>query len=393
MIVRLKNNIKTRILNGHPWIYDNEIDSVENAINSGDIVDVFHGGNFIGKGYFNKNSLIRVRIISKKNTEINYDFFYNKIKAAYAHRQILFPGETTFRVIFGEGDGLPGLIVDKFEDYLVIQINTLGIYNFKTTIVQALINIFKPKGIFEKDDEKSSKKEVFEFTEGWIYGSGPEIIPFSMNGIKFFSDTMGQKTGFFLDQRINARENMAYVNNLNVLDAFSYTGNFGIHALKGGAKKVTFIDYSERALSVLEETIHANGFEKERYEIINANTFDYLRLLDDAGTLFDFTIIDPPSLAKSRDSKSNAFRGYKELNLRAMKITKNGGFLSTSSCTQIIYEEDFKKIIYDSAENTKRKPTLIFRGFQSPDHPIAMNIFETEYLKHMLFRIDSLENY
>jgi 23S rRNA (cytosine1962-C5)-methyltransferase len=181
--------------------------------------------------------------------------------------------------------------------------------------------------------------------------------------------------------------------NLDALDAFSYTGNFGLHALKGGAKKVTFIDYSERALNILENTLKANSIDSSQYEIINGNSFDVLKMFDETSRYFDMTIIDPPSLAKSRKSKKNAFRGYKELNLRAMKITKNNGILATSSCTQIIFDDEFSRIIFEAMEDTHKSLKLIHKGYQSPDHPIQKNIFETEYLKNYIFIVDNKNNY
>jgi 23S rRNA (cytosine1962-C5)-methyltransferase len=392
MVVNLKRKIKSRVLNGHPWIYKNEIDNPNNSIEKGEIVDVFHENNFLGRGYYNDDSLITIRLITKKNQKIDQGFFDKKIENALKHRQKLIK-DNSYRLFFAESDGLPGLVVDKFEDYLVMQINTFGIYVYKDIILKSLIKFLDPKGIFERDDERAAKIEGFNPIEGWIYKKGPELLPFEINGIKFFSDTKGQKTGFFLDQRINARKVMEVSNGLDALDAFSYTGNFGLHALKGGAKKVTFIDYSERALNILEETLKANSIDDSRYEIINGNSFDILKMFDDANRLFDLTLIDPPSLAKSRKSKRNAFRGYKELNLRAMKITKNNGILSTSSCTQIIFDDEFSRIIFEAMEDTNKTLKLIHKGYQSPDHPIVKNIFETEYLKNYIYIVDDKKNY
>lgn len=392
MVINLKKNIKSRVLNGHPWIYKNEINNLDETIKKGEIVDVFYSNNFLGRGYFNSNSLITIRLLTRKNKKIDQDFFDEKIKKAIDYRNKLIKNNS-YRLFFAESDGIPGLIIDKFEDYLVMQINTYGVYEYKDMILKSLIKFLDPKGIFEKDDERSAKIEGFNHIEGWIYKKGPELIPFELNGIKFFSDIKGQKTGFFLDQRINAKKVMELSNDLDTLDAFSYTGNFGLHALKGGAKKVTFIDYSERALNVLEETLKINKIDNSKYEIINGNSFDILKMFDEANKYFDLTLIDPPSLAKSRRSKKNAFRGYKELNLRAMKITKNGGLLTTSSCTQIIFDEEFSRIIFEAMEDTNKSLKLIHKGYQSPDHPIQKNIFETEYLKNYIFMVDDKVNY
>ncbi len=392
MVINLNKKIKSRVLNGHPWIYKNEINNLNDSIIKGEIVDVFYQNNFLGRGYINLDSLITIRLLTRKNKKIDQDFFDEKIKKAIDFRK-KFINEKSYRLFFAESDGIPGLIIDKFEDYLVMQINTYGVYEYKDMILKSLIKFLEPKGIFEKDDERSAKIEGFLPIEGWVYKKGPELIPFEMNGINFFADMKGQKTGFFLDQRLNAKKVMELSHDLDVLDAFSYTGNFGLHALKGGANKVTFIDYSERALNVLEETLKSNSINPSKYEIINGNSFDVLKIFDETNKYFDMTLIDPPSLAKSRKSKRNAFRGYKELNLRAMKITKNGGFLTTSSCTQIIFEEEFSRIIFEAMEDTNKSLKLIHKGYQSPDHPVQKNIFETEYLKNYIFMVDDKINY
>ncbi|SHF30475.1 SAM-dependent methyltransferase [Marinitoga hydrogenitolerans DSM 16785] len=389
--IYLKKNIKSRVVNGHSWIYENEIERIMGDYNNGDIVDVFLNNKFIGRGYINDNSKIRVRLLTKKHETINFEWVKNKIEKAYKYRKLLFNNEKSFRLIFGEGDYFPGLVIDKFEDYFVIQINTLGIYKLKNYILDALIEIFNPKGIFEKDDKKNAKIEGFKYIEDWIYKKGPELIPFEINGIKFFADTLGQKTGFFLDQRYNALKVKELSFNKTVLDGFSYTGNFGIHALIGNAKHVTFLDYSDRALYVLEQTLKVNNISSDKYELFESNTFDQLRRFDEANVYFDFVIIDPPSLAKSRSSIKNAIRGYKELNLRAMRTTKNNGLIATASCTQLVYDEEFKKIIFDAAKDNKIFLKQIFRGSQSPDHPVLYNILETEYLKFYIFEIENFK--
>jgi len=393
MKVFLKKKVNPRVLNGHPWIYDNEIEREDvSKDKNGSMVEIYHEKKFVGIGYYNSNSIIRVRVISRKKSEIDENFVREKIKAVVKMKEIVFPRESSYRVIFGEADGLPGVIVDKFADYLSIQINTLGIFNLKEIIIKTLIEIYNPKGIFEKDDEKSAEKEGFEAIDGWIYGSGPELIEFEMNDIKFLADTKGQKTGFFLDQRVNGANTVKFSYGKKVIDAFTYTGNFGLHALKGGAEFVTFMDYSARALEVMQEAAKLNGFDKSRYEVINGNSFDILRKFDDEGRKFDITIIDPPSMAKNRSSRENAIKGYKELNLRAMKITNDGGFLSTSSCTQLVNEEEFKSVILRAAEDTKKSLKIVFRGMQPVDHPVLMNVPETEYLKHFFVQVNSLKN-
>jgi 23S rRNA (cytosine1962-C5)-methyltransferase len=392
-MIHLKKNIKRRILNGHPWIYNNEIDKIEKGIKKGDIVSIFYEKTFVGKGYYNPDSMIVVRLLTKKNEVINKDFFKTKILKALNYRKIFFSSLEAARIIFGESDGIPGLIVDKFANYLVIQINTYGINKYRNDILECLIEILSPSGIYEKDDEKNASKEGFDPVNGWVYKTGPELIDFKINHINFVAEINGQKTGFFLDQRINARQLINFSEDKKVIDLFCYSGNFGLHALKGGAKHVTFVDYSQRALELTEINLKNNNISKDRYDLINANAFDYLRMLDNSGTLYDLTLIDPPSLAKSRKSKISALNGYKELNLRAMKITKNEGFLCTSSCTQIIYPDDFEKMLFEAAENTNKRLKKIYTGIQSYDHPVDTSIFETNYLKNFIFFVENNFNY
>lgn len=387
MIVYLKKNIKARIKNGHPWVYSNEVESVSGTPAPGDIVNVNQGNVFIGRGFYNPHSAITVRILTRKNEHINTSFFTERIRKALHYRMAFIKGENAFRVVYGEADGLPGLIVDKFADYVVMQINILGMDQWRGTIIEGITRILNPKDIFEKDDDKCARKEQFIPHTGWIHGLGPELIPFDINGIHFLADTLGQKTGFFLDQRINAAVTARYANDKKVLDAFSYTGNFGVHALYGNARMVRFIDYSARALAILKETLALNRVDPSRYDIVNADSFDYLNHIHKSGDAYDLIIIDPPSFAKVRGAKQNALKGYRELNVRAMKILKSGGLLSTSSCTQIIYEGEFKKLLYSAAENTGMQVSIIYRGMQPPDHPVVLNIFETEYLQHYLLYV------
>lgn len=392
-IVKLDKKMKKRVLNGHPWIFENEIKNEKLNFKDGEIVSIFYENNFIGKGFYNSNSKIKIRLLTRKNEMINKEFFNDKIKKAYNYRLNFFKNTDSFRVFYSESDGLSGLIVDKFSDYLVIQINSFGMNEYFTYILDILIDIFNPKGIFRKDDEKICKIENFDFINNWVYKTGPDLIKFKINDIIFNSNIKGQKTGFFLDQRKNSKEMSKYSKDKKVIDLFCYTGNFGLHCLFGGAKHVSFVDYSTEALNLLEKNLETNNIDKSRYTIIKANAFDYLRLLDNSMEKFEIVIIDPPSLAKSRKNKSSAIKGYKELNLRAMKITENEGFLNTSSCTQILYKEDFDKIIFESSLDTNKIVKRVYTGMQSPDHPIDISILETNYLKNYLLNINNKANY
>ncbi|QTA38772.1 class I SAM-dependent rRNA methyltransferase [Thermosipho ferrireducens] len=386
MKVFLKKNIKPRIKNGHPWIYDNEIEKIEGNVENGSIVNVFnHEKYFIGKGYLNTNSKIRVRLLTRKNESINKDFIKKRILAAIKRRNT---SEKTFRVVFSEADNLPGLIVDKFESYIVIDITTLGMEKLKPYILESLIEIFNPLGIYEKSESSSRIKEGLEKISEWVYGRGPELIPFQINDIKFLADTKGQKTGAFLDQRYNAMILGNFSKNKICLDCFSYTGNFAVHMLRAGAKNVILIDYSKRALEIADEIMKLNKFEN--YELINANAFDFLKNLDKSSKMFDVISVDPPSFAKSASNKLSALKGYKEINLRAMRLLKDGGILATSSCTQVVSEQEFISTIIAATNDSGKIARTLYRGGQPFDHPIVLNIFETNYLKFFLLEIEKI---
>ncbi|MDD5745136.1 MAG: class I SAM-dependent rRNA methyltransferase, partial [Mesotoga sp.] len=227
----LKRNIKRRISAGHPWIYDNEIERCESPLD-GSLVDVFtFSGQFVGRGYYNSNSIIRIRLLTRKNVPIDREFFKERFSRVFRAREGLLRNSNAVRVIFGEADGVPGLIVDRFSDYLVVQFNTLGINTFRDEIVESLVKLFNPPGIYEKSEGLALSKEGLERREEWIHGKGPELIPFVLNGIRFLADTKGQKTGFFLDQRENALRLSPMSDGGKVIDLFSYTGNFALHCL------------------------------------------------------------------------------------------------------------------------------------------------------------------
>jgi len=390
--VVLREDIKNRIKNGHPWIYDTEIECIEGGFENGDIVDVFyHSHDFLGKGYINTNSRIRVRLLTRKNEKIDKRFFVKRIKEALEVRKPLVENTEAFRAIFSESDGLPGLVVDKYGNYLVIQIGTLGMEKLKTHVIDALIEIFDPKGIYEKSDYSGREKEGLGKSRGWVYGSGPELIKFRMNDLVFFADTLGQKTGFFLDQRENAKLLKGVVEGKAVLDVFSYTGAFSVHALYYGAKHVVLVDYSGRALEIAKLTLKENGFDG-RFQLVNENAFDYLRKLYRDGIRdFDVIILDPPAFAKSYEDRRSAYRGYKEINLRSMKMLRKGGYLVTSSCSRVVSEQDFLVVLYDAANDSKVRLKMLKKGGQPPDHPPLLNVFETFYLKFFIFQVEDLK--
>ncbi|ODN30210.1 class I SAM-dependent rRNA methyltransferase [Fervidobacterium thailandense] len=386
--VVLKKDIKRRVLNGHPWIYDNEIERIEGDLEDGSLVDVFtFAGQFIGRGYINRLSKITIRLLTRKPEEIDTNFWKRRVIEALKNRYQLVK-ENAFRVLFGEADGVPGLIVDKFSDYLVLQVNTLGIYKRLESILPALLETLNPSGVFVIMEGSSIQKEGLEEQKYWIYGSGPELIPYEVNGIKFLADLKGQKTGAFLDQRENAKMLSQFAHGRVCLDCFSYTGNFGMHLLKHGAKHVTFVDYSERALAVAREVAKLNGFTN--CDFVVANAFDFLKKLYGESKLFDLIVLDPPSFAKSAANRESAYKGYKEINYRSMKLLRNDGILATSSCTQVISQQEFENILVDAGTDARVVMRILHRGGQPLDHPQIYNILETMYLKFLILQISHL---
>lgn len=382
--VYLKKNLKRRIFLGHPWIYDNEIEKAD-PVEDGGIVDVFSDDkHFVGRGYYNSSSLIRVRLLTRKYETIDESFFFGRIKAALDFRLECIDDTGAMRVVFGESDGLPGLIVDKFSDYIVMQIGTLGMNMFKEHIVNALVKLFNPKGIYEKSEGAVLSKEGLKETRQWLYKNGPVLIPFKLHDIKFLADLEGQKTGFFLDQRDNALKLAGLSSGKRALDVFSYTGNFSFHLLKAGASHCTLVDASERALDVAREIARLNGFE-DKVDTVVTNAFDYMRTLK-AGS-YDEIIVDPPSMTKSSKSRKNAVRGYKEINVRTLKALRNQGIFATSSCTQIVHEDEWNATIAGAFNDTKTIGKIIVKGGQPVDHPALTSVFETHYLKFMAYKV------
>lgn len=304
-----------------------------------------------------------------------------RIENAIHRRKRLLKDQEALRLIYAESDWLPGLIVDKYGDYLVLQINTLGMEKLKEKVVSTLVSLLpNVVGIYEKSDAPAREKEGLAQSTGWLYGSGPEIIYFRSDGLVLAADLLGQKTGAFLDQIRNARVLSHFAEGSVCLDAFSYTGNFALHLLKYGAKHVKLVDYSERALQIADDLLKKNGFEG-KYELINENAFDWLKRNSAYGEQYDIVVLDPPSFAKTARSKDQAIRGHKEINLRAIRLIKKPGLLVTSSCTQVISEMEFEQILLDAANDSHAELAVIYKSGQSFDHPYLLGVEETRYLK------------
>lgn len=386
--VQLKKKIASRVANGHPWIFGNEVDKIEGNPQPGDTVEVYlSDGKFLGKGYINQQSQIAVRLLTHdKKDEINEEFFLKKIKACWEYRKQLGYVENC-RLVFGEADGLPQLIIDKFNDYFVLQSLALGIDKWKPAIVKALETVFSPKGIYERNDVPVRELEGLPIQKGFLSAPFDTKIIINENGLKFHVDIeSGQKTGYFLDQQDNRRAIQHIVKGAEVLGAFTYTGTFEIHAAHYGAKSVLGIDISENAVMQANRNAELNNLQViVRFETYNA--FDVLKQWGKEAKSYDVVMLDPPAFTKSRANIQKAITGYKEINLRGMKLVRPGGFLVTSSCTNLVQPELFLEIIEMAAKDARRKLRQVSFQTQSSDHPIIWNMENTHYLKFLIVQV------
>ena len=382
----------------HPWVYDNEIDRVEGPYENGDIVDVItSGGKYAGSGFINDNSKIRVRILSDNANEV-FDEAFWKRRVGYAvdYRQTVMGADTSCcRLIFGEADEFPGLTVDRFSDLLVTQVLSLGIEKRKDVIYKALYDLLRErgediKGIFERNDVNIRALEGMEEYKGWyeIPGVKTPDSPLTVieeNGIKYNVDVEnGQKTGFFLDQKYNRAAVAKIAKGKKVLDCFTHTGSFALNAAAGGAAHVHAVDVSESAVEMARKNAELNGLS-DIMSFQAADVFDLLPTLTKGE--YDLIILDPPAFTKSRKTRGNAERGYKEINYRAMKLLRRGGYLATCSCSHFMDEESFIKMLDSAAADAGVRIKQIEKRQQSPDHPILLNVNETDYLKFFILQV------
>lgn len=378
-----------RVVNGHPWIFANELGDQEGDAAPGDIVSVFtYNGSFVGKGYYNPASQIRIRILTRdQQEEINDAFFHKQISKAWEYRQRLGYVENC-RLIFGEADSLPALIIDKFNDYFVIQTLALGIDLWKPAIVSSLQKIFNPKGIYERNDVPVRELEALPQQKGFLSEPFDTQIILRENGLKFHVNIdTGQKTGYFLDQQDNRREIQHIVKGANVLEAFCYTGTFSMHAAQYGASSVLGLDISDHAIEIARNNALLNGFQ-DICTFEAANAFDVLKAWSKEGRQFDVVMLDPPAFTKSRENIQKAITGYKEINLRGMKLVKPGGFLVTASCTHLVSPEQFLQTIQLAAKDVRRQLRQVAWRTQAADHPIVWQIPNTQYLKFLIVQVN-----
>jgi len=385
-IILLKGE-EDRLLTNHPWIYNNEIYSDDVSAEAGSIVDVLNSKKkFLGRGFYNPHSKIRVRILTREKDEINQDFLKKRILSAWNYRKSL--GYNDFcRVVFSEADYLPGLIIDKFQDYFSIQTLSFGMEIRKNEIVEIINEIFDAKGIYERNDATVRVLEGLTEQKGFLSDEFQTEIIVKENGLQFYADLAGgQKTGYYFDQRENHAAIEPYVKNAKVLDAFSYTGGFGIHAAHYGASEVISADISKPALDILQKNAKLNGLEK-KIETVEANVFELLRTLNSNGASFDTIILDPPPFCKNRASLDQAFKGYKEINRRAIQLLKKDGFLITCSCSFHMLPEFFIEMLKEAAMNTGKNLQIIESRMQAKDHPVLLGFEESHYLKCIIARV------
>lgn len=379
--VILKKGKEKKILHGEPWVFANEVLKVEGSGKQGDACKVLScEKRFVAIGYINHLSKILVRILSLKEEPIDYEFFYNRILKAVNYRKAL-GYDDNYRAVFGEADLLPALIVDKYGDYLSCQFLSLGMEKRKSMIVDALVDIFKPKGIYERSDVSVRKKEGLEEVKGLLYGSVPDVVPICENGITMFVDIKeGQKTGYFLDQKENRDNLKHYVRGKRMLDCFCNVGGFSLCGAKYGATEVISADVSERALSFVEKSARENGFENV-IKTEQADVFELLRRYRKNGEKFDVIVLDPPAFTKSKDTVKEGIRGYKDINVQALKMLDEGGYLITCSCSQHLSVNQFVEMLTESAYECGKKVKLVELRAQGKDHASVIGAENSIYLK------------
>lgn len=392
-IVTLKKGEGRMLKSGGLWIFDNEIASILGSFEDGDIVAVHDfDGYGLGKGFINRNSKIRVRMMTRnRHQEIDEAFLKMRVQEAWDYRKKV-SDTGSCRVIFGEADFLPGLVIDKFSDVLVVQSLALGIDRLKNQIVELLKEVLAADGIkirsvYERSDAKVRRQEGMELYKGFIGEAFDTNVEIEENGVRYMVDVKdGQKTGFFLDQKYNRKAIQHLCKDAKVLDCFTHTGSFALNAGYGGAKEVTGVDASELAVEQAILNSKLNGME-DRVKFICRDVFELLPELEEKGEKFDVVILDPPAFTKSRNSVKNAVKGYREINLRAMKLVRDGGFLATCSCSHFMTYELFTQTIHQAARNVHKRLRQVEYRTQAPDHPILWAAEESYYLKFYVFQV------
>ena len=383
----LKAGREKRVYSMHPWVFRSDIERMEGEFLPGDVVDIVSAkGRFLAKAYYNPNSQIALRIMTYRDEPVDRSLIFRRVHEAVEYRRT-FADLKSCRLIFAESDRLPALIVDAFDDVLVLQCLALGMERFKQDVVDALGEEMHPRGIWERNDVPVRRLEGLDLCTGLLYGEVPDRVLMTENGVRFWVDVKeGQKTGFFLDQKENRAAIAPFVKGKRVLDCFTHTGSFALHAGLYGAKEVIGVDISEYACAFATENAKLNGLE-DRVHFIAANAFDLLAGQSRQGDKYDVIILDPPAFTKTRGAVASALRGYKEINLRAMKMIVPGGCLVTCSCSQHVQPDMFREMVLDAAKDARVLLRQIEFRTQGRDHPILPFAKETEYLKCGIYQV------
>ena len=386
MNVYLRRGREQRVLGGHPWVFRSDIEREDGAADGLPVRVLTSAGRFLAMAVYNPRSQISLRILSRRDEPVDGAFIRGRVRRALDYRR-RFADLNSCRLIFAESDGLPAVIADKFGDVIVVQILCLGMERFKADIVDALVKELSPRGVYERNDVPVRELEGLSQQTGLLWGEVPDRVEMQENGVRFLVDVKeGQKTGFFLDQKENRAAIAPFVPGMRVLDCFTHTGSFALHAAHYGAAEVTGVDISEHACACALENARLNGVE-DRVRFECANAFDFLRAHQTAGEQYDVVILDPPAFTKTRSAVEGALRGYKEINLRGMKLTRDGGFFITCSCSQHVTPDLFRGMLMDAQKDAHVQLRQIEWRTQGRDHPILLSSPETQYLKCGIFQV------
>jgi 23S rRNA (cytosine1962-C5)-methyltransferase len=392
-IVRLKPDKEKSARNRHPWIFSGAIARVEGSPQPGGVVDVYSSkSEFLARGYYNPHSQIAVRLLTwDVEEEIGRAFWQRRLLAALARREALAHDSQTnaYRLVFAESDGLPGLIVDRYGEWLVLQALTLGIEACKPILTELLMELVQPRGLYERSDADVRGQERLAPAVGRLGGEAPpDNLAMLENGLRFAVDVVhGHKTGFYLDQRENRRKVATYCAGRNALNAFCYTGGFAVYALAQGAASVTNLDSSADALRASAENLRLNGLERDVNEFVEGDAFQMLRRFRDQARQFDLVILDPPKFAFSRAQVESATRGYKDINMLGMRLLRPGGILCTFSCSGLVSEDLFQKVLFGASVDVGREVRILERLGQGRDHPVLLTFPEAAYLKGFICEV------
>ena len=386
MNLYLRRGREQRVLGGHPWIFRSDIEREDGAADGLPVRVLTSAGRFLAMAVYNPRSQISLRILSRRDEPIDGAFIRGRVRRALDYRR-RFADLNSCRLIFAESDGLPAVIADKFGDVIVVQILCLGMERFKADIVDALAQELSPRGVYERNDVPVRELEGLTQQTGLLFGEVPDRVEMQENGVRFLVDVKeGQKTGFFLDQKENRAAIAPFVPGMRVLDCFTHTGSFALHAARYGAAEVTGVDISEHACACALENARLNGVE-DRVRFECANAFDFLRAQQTAKAQYDVVILDPPAFTKTRSAVEGALRGYKEINLRGMKLTRDGGYFVTCSCSQHVTPDLFRGMLMDAQKDAHVQLRQIEWRTQGRDHPILLSSPETQYLKCGIFQV------